>query len=251
MMRDMLIIGNWKAYVATNEDAKALVASTKRAAARSRAKIVLAPPFPYIGLLASGAKSKVMFGAQDVSDTTVGNATGEVTAQALKRLGATYAIVGHSERRARGETDAIVAAKAQRALSAGLIPVLCIGEAARDHDASYLQFLKAQLDAVMKPLQPKDRARIVIAYEPIWAIGKTAADSASPHDVAEMTLYIRKLLREHINEKEAARATILYGGSVEPENARALKKEGRVDGFLVGHASADPKMFAALIAAAS
>ncbi len=247
----MLIVGNWKAYIATNEDAKTLMAATKRAAGKSRAKVIVAPPFPYIGMFAGGAKSKVGLAAQDVSETIVGNATGEVSAQALKRIGASHVIIGHSERRARGESDALIATKTQRALSAGLIPIVCIGESARDHDASYLQFLKGQLDAVMKPLQPKDRTRVVIAYEPIWAIGKTAADSASPHDVAEMMLYIRKLLGQHMNEKDSARATILYGGSVEPTNARALRKEGRTDGFLVGHASADPKMFAALIAAAS
>lgn len=250
-MRDMLIIGNWKTYIATSKDAKALLASTKRVAAMSRAKIIVAPPFPYIGLLATGKKSKVGLAAQDMSESAVGNATGEVSGEVLKSLGISHVIVGHSERRARGESDMVVAAKVRRALSTGLIPILCIGESERDHDAKYLQFLKGQLDAAIKPLAPKDRARVVIAYEPIWAIGKTANDSASPHDVAEMMLYIRKLLREHVSEKEAARATILYGGSVEPENAHALRKSGHVDGFLVGHASADSKMFAALIKAAS
>jgi len=243
----MLIIGNWKSYVESKEDAKELNAAAKRAAVKTRHKIVIAPPAPFIALLAGDKRAKVQVAGQDVSDTTVGAATGEVSATALKRAGALYVIIGHSERRARGETDAIVAEKVVRAFGAGLIPIICVGEQVRDTDAAYLGLLRVQIETALSKLGPKERGKVVIAYEPIWAIGKSAADAAAPRDVAEMMLYIKKLLMPLGAEK----ATVIYGGSVEPANAAALAKEGGVGGFLIGHASADPKMFAAIIKAVS
>lgn len=248
-MGAMLIVGNWKSYVEKKEDAKELVASAKRIAGKSKHKLVVAPPAPYLALFA-GARSKVAFAAQDVSDTMVGAATGEISAAAAKGAGASFAIVGHSERRARGETDAVVAEKAVRALSAGLVPILCVGEKTRDREAAYLAELRAQLDAVFGKLPPKDRAKVIVAYEPVWAIGKTAKDAMAPADLAEMALYIRKILAQHLPEKDAKRVKVLYGGSVEEGSVRGLAAEGGVDGFLVGHASAEPKAFAALVKAA-
>lgn len=243
----MLIIGNWKSYVESKEDAKDLMAATKRAAAKSRHKIVVAPPFPFVGMLASDKRAKVQVAGQDVSDSTLGASTGEVSATALKQSGATYAIIGHSERRARGETDALIAEKVVRAVSTGLIPVVCVGEKERDANAQYLAHLRAQLEAALAKLQPKERAKVVIAYEPIWAIGKSAADAAVPRDVAEMMLYIKKVLAP----LGVPKPIVLYGGSVEPSNVAALAKEGGVGGFLIGHASADAKAFSAIVKAVS
>jgi len=247
MMEAMLIIGNWKSYVEDKEGAKALMAATKRAAMRSRHKIVVAPPFPFVGMLATDKRAKVQVAGQDVSDATLGASTGEVSATALKQSGAAYAIIGHSERRARGETDALIADKVVRAISAGLIPVVCVGEKERDANAQYLGHLRAQLESALAKLQPKERAKVVIAYEPIWAIGKSAADAAVPRDVAEMMLYIKKVLAPLGVQKPI----VLYGGSVEPSNVVALAKEGGVGGFLIGHASADAKAFSAIVKAVS
>lgn len=243
----MLIIANWKAYVESKQKAKALFASAKRLAGRKGIEIVLAPPAPYIGLLAPGNRSKVAFAAQDISDTTGGAATGENTAAAYADLGTRYAIVGHSERRALGESDACIASKAQHALAHGMIPVLCIGERERDAEAHYLAFIRGQITSVFSVLTPQERLQVVVAYEPVWAIGKTANEAITPEDLTEMILYIRKVL----GEQASSAIKVLYGGSVEPGNARSLAGGSGIDGFLVGHASTDPKEFTALVKAVS
>lgn len=244
----MIIAANWKAYVETPKKAKDLLAAAKRVASRKGIKIILAPPAPYLGLLAPGNRSKVAFATQDISDSTGGAATGEVTAAAAASLGAKYAIVGHSERRARGETDATVLSKAQHAFAQGMRPILCIGEHERDADAHYLQFIRSQINAVFSMLTPQERMEVIVAYEPIWAIGHTAADAIEPGDLVEMVLYIRKVLAEYVT---GASVPVLYGGSVEPSNARALAGGSGIDGFLVGHASTDVQNFTALVKAVS
>lgn len=243
----MLIAANWKAYVQSVDKARKLFALSKRLATQKGIDIALAVPAPYLALFAKGNRSKVAIGAQDVSLVTSGAKTGETSAALLADAGVTYVIVGHSERRAMGETDAIVAEKAQRVLANGLIPILCIGETSRDSDAQYLKALRAQISAVYAPLTLKERQQIVIAYEPIWAIGKTAADAITPHDLTEMVLYIRKIVGEYIIGKLAAKTKILYGGSAEPGNARILASGTHIDGFLVGHASVEPAAFSALV----
>ncbi len=244
----MLIVANWKAYVDTAEKAKKLFTSAKRLT--QHADIALAMPHPYIGMCA-GAKSAVMLAAQDVSASTGGADTGEVTASTLASLGVSYVIVGHSERRAKGEDDALILEKVQRALAHNLTPILCIGEQERDPDAKYLNHVRAQLAAVFSKLSQKERLAMVVAYEPIWAIGKTAAESIQPVDLEEMVLYIRKVLGDYLPGKSAQKVRILYGGSTEPTNARALAGGSGVDGFLVGHASVDVPTFSALVKAIS
>lgn len=248
----MLIVGNWKAYVEGEDRAKRLVAYTKRILARSKHEIVLCPPMPYIGFFAPGNRStKLSYGAQDVSPSTGGAATGEVTAGALAELDTKYVIIGHSERRHMGESGEQIAEKAKRALANGLIPILCIGEKERDADATYLNVVRGQIATVFAPLSHKERSSIVIAYEPVFAIGKSAADALSPADLTEMVLYIRKVLGEYLPGKAALRTRILYGGSVEVENARGLAGGSGIDGFLVGRASTDTEAWGKLIKALS
>lgn len=242
----MLIAANWKAYVEDLAKAKKLTALAKRLAASSKHTLVLAPPAAFLGTLAANNRSKVAFSAQDVSATTGGAKTGENTAAALASAGATYTIVGHSERRAAGDTDDIVAEKLAHALAQGLTPVLCVGERERDGSGRYLGFVREELASALKPLTAKERGRVIIAYEPIWAIGKSAADAIHVSDLSEMMLYIRKVLAELLPGKSASRATLLYGGSVEPANIRELAGASGTDGFLIGHASADPETFSAL-----
>ncbi len=247
----MLIVGNWKAYVERTEDAKKLVAAAKRTAARSRTKIVLAPPAPFVALLAGNKRSKIAFAGQDVSDTVAPAATGEVSGAMLRASGATYVIIGHSERRARGETDAVIAEKAKRAVANGLTPILCVGEEARDPDARYLALVRKQLSTVFEALLPRDRLSVIVAYEPVWAIGKRSDDAIRSSDLAEMVLYIRKVLADYLPGKNASKATVIYGGSVDPSNIRELAGGSGVDGFLPGRASTDPATFAALVKAVS
>ena len=246
----MLIVSNWKAYVERADKAKALLAAAKRASGKGGHEIVLAPPAPYLALIAAGS-TKVRFAAQDVSLATAGAHTGEVTAAAAAGAGASYAIIGHSERRAAGETDAEVLEKVRHAIANKLTPIVCVGERERDIDAKYLSFIREQVSAVFASLTPKERLQIVIAYEPIWAIGKSAAEAITTTDLAELILYIRKVLGDHIPGKGNQKVRIIYGGSVEPGNIRMLAAGSGVDGFLIGHASVDVPTYSALVKAVS
>ncbi|MES2994538.1 MAG: triose-phosphate isomerase [Patescibacteria group bacterium] len=246
----MLIVSNWKAYVERTEKAKALLATANRLAGKGAHELVLAPPAPFLGLLASG-RSKAKFAAQDISLTTGGAQTGEVTAAAAAGAGASYIIVGHSERRAGGENDSQVLEKVRHALAHRLTPILCIGERERDEDARYLKHIREQIAAVFSQLTPKERLSIVIAYEPIWAIGKAASEAITPPDLGELVLYIRKVLGDYIPGKANQKVRVLYGGSVEPTNIRQLASGSGVDGFLIGHASVDVPTYGALVKAIS
>lgn len=245
----MLIVGNWKAYVETATKAKALMASAKRlAGGKAKHRIVIAPPTPFIGLLAG--KSKVGLAVQDLAVSAGGATTGELSMPMLTGLGVQYAIIGHSERRAAGETNSDVAQKVALAIKHKLVPILCVGEVERDLDATYLARVREEITSALSPLSTKDRAGVVIAYEPIWAIGKSASEAITPSDLAEMALYIRKILDDLLPGVTSASATILYGGSVDPRNSKELAKTG-IDGFLVGRASTDVSTFSALVKAIS
>ena len=245
----MLIVANWKAYVEDVAKAKKLFALAKRLARVTKISLVLVPSAPFLGLLAARNRSSVAFGAQDVSATTGGAQTGETTAQSSAAAGAAYAIIGHSERRAAGDSDTIVAEKLGHALAHGLTPILCVGEHERDAGGDYLTFVRSQITSALEKIDPKERASVILAYEPIWAIGKTAVDAIAPNDLGEMVLYLRKVLAELLPGKSSARSKVLYGGSVEPSGIRALAGGTGVDGFLVGHASVEPALYAALVRA--
>ena len=243
----MLIVANWKAYIEDSVKAKKLFTLAKRLARETEVTIVLAPPASFLSMLALHNDSDVLFAAQDISATTGGAATGENTAQAYAAAGATYALVGHSERRAFGDTDAIVATKLAHALAHGLIPILCIGEQERDGEGRYLGTLREQVTRALHALTTKERKQVIIAYEPLWAINKTAAQAIEPNDLAEIVSYIRKVLGESSLGKTSLRTRVLYGGSVEAGNARTLAAQSGIDGFLIGHASVDPVTFTQII----
>lgn len=243
----MLIVANWKAYVEDLKKAKKLLTTSKRLARTMKSLIVLAPPSPILGTLSMHNKSKVAFAAQDISQTTGGAKTGEATAGSYAAIGVTYAILGHSERRAFGDTEKIVAEKIAHALAHGITPILCVGELERDGEGRYLSYVREELTSAIGSLMPKERAKVIVAYEPLWAIGKTAAEAIQSTDLAEMVLYIRKVLAELLPGKSSRHALVLYGGSVEPGNIRELAATSNVDGFLVGHASVDPVEFSLLV----
>ncbi len=247
----MLIVANWKAYVEDADKAKKLFSVAKRLAKQTKHKLVLAPSALHLGLLAASNTSKVAFGAQDVSLSTGGAATGEVTAKMLGKMDIQYALAGHSERRASGETDADVAMKVQHLLANGITPILCVGERERDAGAEYLSFVRGQIASALAGLTQKERMGIVIAYEPVWAIGRSAADALPEHELTEMVLYIRKVLGEYLPGKAPLKTPVLYGGSAESDNARSLAGGTGIDGFLVGHASVDPMMYEELVEAVS
>lgn len=250
----MLIVGNWKAYVESKAKAKALAASAKRLAAKGEHEIVIAPPLPYIGMLVPpkpASKKSFGFGAQDVSSTVGGAQTGETAAGLLRELGVTHVIVGHSERRAHGESNEMITEKVRHVLAHGMVPIVCVGELERDAEAQYLKRVRQQVSDVFSVLSPKERLLTVIAYEPVWAIGKPDMEAISPADLGEMILYIRKVLADFMPGRANQKVRILYGGSVTPENIRGLAGGSGVDGFLVGRASTDVAKFSALVKAIS
>jgi triosephosphate isomerase len=244
MSKKRLVVGNWKMYLESPEQAKHFAqALRKRARSFAGVEVWLAPSYPFIPAAVAALKgSKIKVGAQAVSPYDEHAHTGEVSATILKSAGASFAIVGHSEQRlsgqgAQGLSDELVHASLVRATSAGLTAILCVGERERDQAGSHFAFIEGQLRTAFAGAQSLS-SRVIIAYEPVWAIGHGAADSMSPASVEEMVIFIRKTLAEILTRGAALRVPVLYGGSVEPDNAALLIDEGGVNGFLVGHASA-------------
>lgn len=219
-------------------EARALFRKTKQAGSKyEQVTTVICPPFPYLGLFANSGTGRVLLGAQDVFWSNAGRATGEVSPEMLKHLGVSCCLVGHSERRAIGETDEDVSKKVSAALREGLMTVLCVGERERDSNGAYFEFLKNQLKKSLAGVPIRFLADLVIAYEPIWAIGKSFRDSMSPADIRETGIFIRKVLSDIYDPKTIVSISIIYGGSVEPENVAGILKDGGIDGVLVGHKS--------------
>ncbi len=216
-----------------------------------RVETVICPPFPYLGMFAHTGTTRVSLGAQDVFWANSARATGEVSPEMLKDLGVSFVLVGHSERRALGETDEIVSKKLTAVLTEGLTPILCIGEKERDADARYFDIVKNQLKSSLAGIQRRFLSGLVIAYEPLWAIGKSARDAMKPRDICETSIFIRKVLTDVYDAETAQTPAILYGGSVEPENTRAIFSEGGVNGLLVGHASLGKEGFGQMLKTAN
>jgi triosephosphate isomerase len=207
-------------------------------------EIVVAPPFPYLGDV-TRAHDRIFAGAQNCSDQKSGAFTGEVSPWMLQELGVRYAIVGHSERRAIfGETDALLQRKLTAVLEAGLTPVLCVGEDLRVREAGHVaRHLAEQIRAVVTPALESAR-EVVIAYEPVWAIG--TGRNASGAMVAETVADIRDALARFWPARYRDDAPILYGGSVTPDNVADLEANGGMDGYLVGGASLSSEKFLAI-----
>lgn len=231
-------------------DAAKKFATTLRKKARTfqGAEAWLAPAFPLITPVAVALKgSSIKVGAQTMSAHAEPAHTGEVSAKMLKASGVSFVIVGHSERRARGESDEDVRVQLVSALGAGFTVILCVGEEERVPDGSHWQQVANQLSRALHGVVPG--TKLIVAYEPVWAIGKHAVDAMQGEDLEETAIFIRKILSETLGRDAVAKVPILYGGSVEPGNAVELLKQGGVNGFLVGHASADVDSFIEILKA--
>lgn len=207
--------------------------------------VVIAPAFPLIASVAAALKgSSIHLGAQALSPYADEKHTGEVSASMLKHAGVSFVIIGHSERRALGETDEILRAQLHAAVGEGLVPILCVGEKERDSGGGHFTSIARQLSSTLGEKSSKSNLkRLVIAYEPMWAIGKHAEAAMHPSELQETVIFIRKTLVDILGRAVALRTAILYGGSVEGENVEALIADGGVAGFLVGRASADVDTF--------
>jgi triosephosphate isomerase (TIM) len=245
-LKKKLVVANWKMNPGSLKEAKELARKSRLHASKlKRTELVLAVPSLYIEPLKS--KGKVKIGAQNSSTEERGSYTGELSVYQLKASGVTHVILGHSERRKLGETDEFISKKVVRAVVAGLTPIVCVGEAVHDADGAYLEELKKQVLTTLSLLKPNEMWKVVLAYEPIWAIG--AAQAMTPHDIYETTLYLKKVLTDAFGPAIAPSIKMLYGGSADANNAADIMKEGRVDGLLVGRQSLEPDAFKTLLLA--
>jgi triosephosphate isomerase (TIM) len=247
-MKQKLIAGNWKMNGSQEANATLVAALRAGLASPLGCGVALCVPAPYLASVAALVQgSSMVVGAQDVSQHHAGAYTGEVSAAMLKDLGVRYAIVGHSERRQyHGETDAVVAAKAQKALACGVTPIVCVGETLQEREAGHTEeVVKRQLAAVIHT-NGHCISEIVVAYEPVWAIG--TGKTASPEQAQQVHAVLRAQLLAAT--AHAAKISILYGGSMNAANAAQLLAQSDIDGGLVGGASLKAADFLSIVRAA-
>ncbi len=239
-----LMAGNWKMNL-NHQEAVVLVQKlawtlSDKKHDHSKVEVVVLPPFTdlrSVQTLVDGDRLELLYGAQDVSTQDSGAYTGEISASMLAKLGCSYVVVGHSERREHhAESDEVVNAKAKKALAAGMTPIVCVGEGLDVRkEGRQVEYTLAQVDGSLAGLTAEQVADLVIAYEPVWAIG--TGEVATPEDAQEVCEAIRGRLAESFSEETAASCRILYGGSVKAANVAGIMEKADVDGALVGGAS--------------
>ena len=247
-MRRPVIAGNWKMYKTQAETRTFFQAFLPMVAASRHCDIIVAPAFTALGVAVEATRgTAVGIAGQNNHWEREGPFTGEVSAPMLVEAGCQAVIVGHSERRQYfGETDDSVNRKLRAALYAGLTPIVCVGETLAEREGSLTKsLLQQQFEGGLASLTPQDFSRILLAYEPVWAIG--TGRTATPEIAEEAHKHIRELAAERFTPELAAGLRILYGGSVKPDNIKGLMLQPDIDGALVGGASLDPKSFAAIV----
>ncbi|MDD3942247.1 MAG: triose-phosphate isomerase [Sphaerochaetaceae bacterium] len=246
-MRSVCIAGNWKMNMSPSEGkvfAKALAEALKDATVR----VIVAPPYVTIAPVAEALSgSRIAVGAQNMSDNLSGAFTGEVSAPMLKEAGASVVILGHSERRALyGETDEFINRKVRLALAQGLDVILCVGETLTERESGKLEHVLAtQTAGGLKDVTSQDMSRVIIAYEPVWAIG--TGKTATPEDANAAHAFIRGEIAKLYGKAVAESLIIQYGGSVKPSNVKDLMAMEHIDGALVGGASLTVEQFAPIV----
>jgi triosephosphate isomerase len=240
-----LIIGNWKTTPATLQDAIKFIKGLDRKLSGSKIKLpkkayYIAAPDIFIPHLTSVTKTGII-GSQNVSGVSLGQETGETIPSQLASGGAGFTLIGHSEVRARGETHDARAHKVALSLQARLMTVLCVGEKVRDNGGKYLSELEEDVKHSLSLVQRNLFEHLVIAYEPVWAIG--GKTPATPHECFEVVIALRRALAALVGIEYAKKVHILYGGTVVKENAKAFLEEGGVDGLLIGRASQEMSTF--------
>jgi triosephosphate isomerase len=246
-MRRPLVAANWKMH-----GSRSALAAWWQAMATTLpgdADVVWCPPAPYLAEAVNLAAGRIGIGAQNLAEAEAGAYTGEIAGAMLLDCGVSHVIVGHSERRALfGESDAVVAAKLRRALAVGLTPILCLGETLAEREAVQTEAVVCrQLSAALAGLAEAELSRVVLAYEPVWAIG--TGRTATPEQAQDVHALLRAQLHG-LSAKVSGSAKVLYGGSVKPANAASLFGQPDIDGGLIGGASLVAAEFAAIVAAA-
>jgi triosephosphate isomerase (TIM) len=248
-MRKPVIAGNWKMFKLIAESAATALELKPLVANANHCEVVIAPVFTALKTVADRLEgSNIKVAGQDCStELHHGAHTGEVAADMLRDAGASHVIVGHSERRQHySETDSMVNRKAQAALGAGLTAIICVGETLEQREGGTPgQVVRGQIEGSLRDLTASDLDRIIIAYEPVWAIG--TGRTATPEQAQEMHAFVRRVFAQRYGEEPAGRLRILYGGSVKPENVSGLMRQPDVDGALVGGASLEARTFARIV----
>ncbi|HEY4522341.1 MAG TPA: triose-phosphate isomerase [Candidatus Paceibacterota bacterium] len=241
-----IIVANWKMNPASASEAKKLFEATRRAGESVKnVSIVVAPPTIFLRELTKFYKGRtIAFAAQNGHSESAGAFTGDISMPQIKDAHAVYVIIGHSERRAAGETNETMGKKVVAALTAKIAPILCVGELKRTASGEYFRFIRDQLRAGLAEVPAGKITQCIVAYEPVWAIG--GEEMLDPHDMHEMSIFIRKTIVEMHGERGMA-VKVLYGGSVNETNAHRMLLDGNADGFLIGHVSVNPYRFAALL----
>ncbi len=242
-----MIVGNWKMFK-TVQEAVNLVQTIKAGIKQSDCNVVICPPFTALSKVAEVLRdSSIQLGAQNMHPETEGAFTGEISPGMIKDLDCRYVILGHSERRQYFKEDNVfINEKVKTALKYSLVPILCMGETLAEREARrQFEVVKEQFDLSLKDLTREEIVKLVIAYEPVWAIG--TGKTASPEQAEQMQSYVRRLLKEKYSEDVAVRVPILYGGSVKPDNIADLMKKPNVDGALVGGASLKAESFVQIV----
>ena len=246
-----IIIANWKMNPDSPRSALRLANEVGRGVKDVKGVgVVLTPPFIFLSPVSSSMSrvAGLKLGAQDVFWEKAGAYTGEVSSLQLRALGVRFVVVGHSERRALGETDEMVAKKVKAVLESGMRPVLCIGEKEKEKDIAFPNIIRDELHHGLKNVKKTTLKNLIIAYEPVWAISTNKrAVADNPQNVYEMTILIRRELYRMFGKRIASQMPILYGGSVNEKNAASFVKGGGVDGLLVGGASLSSSKFVKIV----
>jgi triosephosphate isomerase (TIM) len=247
-MRKKVIAANWKMFKTPDETFAFIQAFLREVSGHNRDEIVLCPPFVDIATAVQAARhSNVQIGAQNMYWEKEGAFTGEISARMIQAAGCTHVIIGHSERRQYfGETDDTINRKLLAALEAGLVPIVCVGEVLQEREAGLTEeVLRRQVTGAFRTISGDKAAPIIVAYEPMWAIG--TGKTATPAIAADAHVVIRAEAAKAFGQTAAGNMRILYGGSVKPDNAKALMSQSEIDGALVGGASLEPKSFIAIV----
>jgi triosephosphate isomerase len=248
-MRKPVIAGNWKMFKLVRDSVDSAVALKSLVSNANHCEVVIAPVFTALKSVADRLEgSNVKVSAQDcAASPEFGAFTGEVAASMIKDAGCSHVILGHSERRQFfGDTDESVNAKTKSAIAAGLTAIVCVGESLDEREAGReIDTVRTQMNGSLRGLTAGDMDRIIIAYEPVWAIG--TGKTATPEQAQDMHAAIRSMVAESHGADASARVRILYGGSVKPDNIGTLMAQPDVDGALVGGASLDPDSFASIV----
>ncbi len=230
------------------KEAENIFSGIKKVAGKfEKVDIVLCPPAVYLEhLIWLNKKVKIKFGAQDLFWEEMGARTGQISPAQLADLGVKYSIIGHSEARELGDGDEEIMRKVKASIRAGITPILCVGERVRDVHHFHFAFIKKQIETALSIISKNDIKKVVIAYEPVWAIGKNAEREATPEECEEIAIYIRKVLSDKFGPI-AKEVRIIYGGSANPANAEKFLAHGGVSGLLVGRDSLNTKKFAEIL----